>query len=62
VPGLAEPTLLDPAMLGVLYAATGRVLVDPYTGMKKNLVDVRVEIHLLCHIRNVFGSHVPSAS
>jgi hypothetical protein len=28
VPGLAEPTLIDPALLGVLYVATGTLLVD----------------------------------
>jgi hypothetical protein len=38
VPGLAEPTLIDPALLGVLYVATGTLLVDIYTGLSTNEV------------------------
>lgn len=53
VPGIAEPTLIDPDALGVLYLGDASVLVDPYTGLSTNQVRARVEIEATCHIRNV---------
>jgi hypothetical protein len=58
VPGLTEPTLIDPALLGVLYHATGTVMTDPYSGMKKNLVRIRAEVEGLFHVRDIAGAYV----
>lgn len=53
VPGLTAPTLIDPERLGLLYVGEGSVLADPYSGMKQNLVRVRVEVEARMHVRNI---------
>jgi hypothetical protein len=53
-----KPTLIDPLVLGILYAARATMLVNPFTGMKKNLVDVRLEVDALFHVRDVAGVYV----
>lgn len=58
VPGLQVPIVIDPAKLGVLYLATGTVLVDPFTGMSTNEVRVRAEIEALMHVRDANGAYV----
>jgi hypothetical protein len=58
VPNLEAPTLIDPLLAGVLYTATGTVLVDPYSAMDSNQVRVRVEIDGLLHIRDISGVYV----
>jgi hypothetical protein len=45
--------LLEPARLGVLVVGGLNVLVDPYTKMSTNLVDVRFELNLLYHVRQI---------
>lgn len=58
VPGLEAPIVIDPLKLGVFYVATGRVLVDPYTGLSTNEVRVRAEIEGLMHVRDANGAYV----
>jgi hypothetical protein len=58
VPGLADPILIDPPMLGVFYDAMGTVLIDPYTGASTNVVRIRSEIEALMHVRNPNGAFV----
>jgi hypothetical protein len=53
VPGLSAPLLVDPAKLGLVYTGESSVLVDPYSGMKKNTVRVRVETEAILHIRSI---------
>lgn len=55
--GTENPFLIDPQMLGVLYLGTLQVDADPYTGFKKNLTTLRVEIKGLFHVRNSAGAY-----
>jgi hypothetical protein len=55
--GTEEPFLIDPVKLGVLYLGSLRFDADPYTGFKKNLTTLRVEIKGLFHIRNIQGAY-----
>jgi hypothetical protein len=45
------PMLIDPQRLGLLYTGMLGVLADPYSKMKKNLVDLRFEMSTLMHVR-----------
>lgn len=54
----ANPLLIDPAMLGVLYLGTVKFDADPFTGFKKNLTDLRIETSALYHVRNAKGALV----
>lgn len=58
VPNLTAPMAIDPQMTGVLYVGTGRILLDPYSSMKQNLVRIRLEVEALFHVRNILGAHV----
>lgn len=58
VAGLTSPIVIDPARLGVLYLAGGRVLADPFTGLTTNEVRVRVELDALMHVRDANGAYV----
>jgi hypothetical protein len=58
VPNLMEPVLLDPEMLGLLYTASGRLLVDPFSAMDTNEVRLRLEFDGLTHVRNISGAFV----
>ena len=55
---IEDPILLDPALIGPLHVATGTVLYDPYTGMKRNVVAVRVELDALFFGRDPRGAYV----
>lgn len=55
--GDENPYLIDPALLGVLYLGTMRLDADPYTGFKKNLTTLRVEVKGLFHVRNAAGAY-----
>jgi hypothetical protein len=46
-----SPILIDPVLLGVTYYSTGTLLVDPFTGIKKNETNVRLELSALAHLR-----------
>ena len=62
VPEISEPTLIDPARLGLLYVGEGSVLVDPYgAGLHHNTVDVRVEVDGRMHVRDVLGAYQVAA-
>jgi hypothetical protein len=54
--GTEPPYLIDPVMLGVFYGGTMQFGADPFTGFKKNLTDLRVEIKALFHVRNAEGA------
>jgi hypothetical protein len=58
VPKLANPVVIDPAMLGVWYSAGAALLGDPYTGLKENLVRIRLEGDGVFHTRNGDGAFV----
>jgi len=55
--GDEDPFLIDPGMLGVLYMGDIRFDADPYTGFKKNLTTLRVEVNALFHVRNIQGAY-----
>ncbi|WP_395159856.1 hypothetical protein [Ilumatobacter sp.] len=55
--GDEAPFLIDPQMLGVLYLGGMRFDADPYTGFRKNLTTLRVEIKGLFHVRNIQGAY-----
>lgn len=55
--GTENPFLIDPSMLGVLYMGNIRLDADPYTGFKKNLTTLRVEVNALMHVRNAQGAY-----
>ena len=57
-PTVADPLVIDPALLGVLYTGIGTLLTDPYSSMEKNLVRVRLEGEALFHVRDIAGCHV----
>jgi hypothetical protein len=57
-PKVTAPILIDPGLIGVLYAETGAILADPYTEMSKNLVRVRIEIDALFHVRAAAGAYL----
>jgi hypothetical protein len=50
-----KPTLIDPQVLGILYVSHATMLVNPYSGMSKNEVSVRLEWDALFHVRDVSG-------
>ena len=54
--GTEAPYLVDPQMLGMLYLGAARFEVDPYSGFKKNLSTLRVEVTGLYHVRNADGA------
>ncbi|MFT3854789.1 MAG: hypothetical protein QM733_18935 [Ilumatobacteraceae bacterium] len=60
--GNEPPYLLDTAMLGVLYIGGVAFDADPYTGFKKNLTNLRVEVDALYHVRNANGARRIAAS
>ena len=43
-------------MLGPLYLGPLRFDADPYTGFRKNLTTLRIEVKALYHVRNVQGA------
>jgi hypothetical protein len=57
-----SPVLIDPLVLGVVYFSLGTLLVNPFVGASKNLVDVRLEFDCLTHIRDVSGAYAISAT
>lgn len=61
-PVVEDPLLIDPQMIGQLYLGTLSVLVDPYSKLAKNLVDVRFEMRVLFHVRSAFGAYVIAES
>ncbi len=59
--GTEPPYLLDTKMLGVLFIGDTDVMADPFAGasganFKRNLVDLRVELNVLYHVRNAKGA------
>lgn len=57
-PSVTDPMLIDPGLLGALYAGTGTITIDPYTGLKTNTVRLRLEIEALFHVRAIAGAYV----
>ena len=58
VANLEAPTLVDPALAGVLYLGDAAVLADPFSGMTENTVRIRCEADGLLHIRDIAGLYV----
>lgn len=50
------PLVLDPGLLGLLFTGPTEFKADPFTNMRKNLVDFLMELNLLLHVRNVTGA------
>jgi hypothetical protein len=62
VPGISNPTLIDPVLLGILYIGGGRITVDPYgDGLRHNTVDIRVELEALYFVQDPAGAYVISS-
>lgn len=57
LPVATDPLLIDPQLLGVFYAATGRLDVDPYSGFETNVCRVRAEVEVLFHVRDASGAY-----
>jgi len=57
-PAVDDPIVLDPARLGVVYTGSGSITVDPYSGMKRNVIALRIEVQCLAHIRNAISAYV----
>jgi hypothetical protein len=57
LPVATDPLLIDPQLLGVFYAATGRLDVDPYSGFDTNVSRVRAEVEVLFHVRDASGAY-----
>ena len=57
LPMATDPLLIDPQLLGVLYKATGRLDVDPYSGFSENTSRVRAEVEVLFHVRDANGAY-----
>lgn len=60
--GTEAPYLLDAAMLGRFYLGSLRFEVDSFTGFRKNLSTLRLEIKSLYHVRNAKGARRVAAS
>jgi hypothetical protein len=50
-----DPLLIDPRIAGIFYSSEAKLLVDPFSEMKSNLVNVRLEMNVLFHCRDVAG-------
>jgi Phage capsid family len=50
------PLVIDPAILGVLYASGLVFAADPYSGFKVNTTDIRAEGMVLFHVRDANGA------
>lgn len=57
-PSVTDPILLDPGLVGALWAGAGTITIDPYTGLKTNTVRLRLEIEALFHVRAIAGAYV----
>ena len=55
-PTVIAPTLIDPAMLGVLYAGQAKIEADPYSSFEKNTTRLRIEVNALFHVRDANGA------
>lgn len=51
------PTLIDRSRLGVLYRGTLTVEANPFSGFRKNTVDLRFEVNALFHVRDPQAAH-----
>ena len=65
--GTEPPYVLDSRMLGVLYIGNMRFDADPFSGaggsnFRRNLVDLRVELKALYHVRNAKGARRVAAT
>ncbi len=52
VPSIAAPTLIDPTAF-IVFMGGATLLFDPYSGLSKNLVRVRVEYEAAAHRRSL---------
>ncbi|MDP9302539.1 MAG: phage major capsid protein, partial [Actinomycetota bacterium] len=61
--GGSDPLYLyDPQMLGILYVGSMRFDADPYTGFASNTTNLRVEMNVLFHVRQVGGAYRVAAT
>jgi hypothetical protein len=60
--GTEAPYLIDPQMLGQLYLGNMRFEADPFTGFRKNLTTLRIEVHALYHVRQAEGARRVNAT
>jgi hypothetical protein len=58
IPGIESVTLIDPALLGIDYLGYARLLLDPYSGMSRNTLRLRLEHEALFHVRSIEGAYV----
>ena len=56
-----NPTVIDPAALGTLYAQTGTLVVDGYTGLERNVSRLRLETNVLAHVRDAAAAYIVSS-
>jgi hypothetical protein len=55
--GTDVPLLLDTNRLGVLYLGKVGILVDPFSGLKQNTVDIRLDLECFMHIRDASAAY-----
>jgi hypothetical protein len=55
------PLLIDSRRVGMLYLGVLAMLADPYSKMRKNLVDLRFELNGLMHIRDANAAYLIAA-
>jgi hypothetical protein len=60
--GTEAPYLIDAQMLGQLYLGNMRFEADPFTGFRKNLTTLRIEVHALYHVRQAEGARRVNAT
>jgi len=54
--GTEPPYLIDTRVIGVLYGGSLQFGADPFSGFKKNLTTLRVEVNALFHVRRADGA------
>jgi hypothetical protein len=60
--GTTPPYLIDTNMVGSLYLGGMSFDLDPFTGFRKNLTDLRIEVNGLMFVRNAKGARRVAAS
>jgi hypothetical protein len=53
-----DPILVSPDIVGALHVGGATVLVDPYSGMSRNVVSIRLELEALAFVENPNGLYV----
>jgi hypothetical protein len=53
-----DPILIDPQLLGRVYIGRMKFDADPFTGFRKNLTNIRIEVNGLFHVRQSDGAQI----